>query len=117
MKTFRLDETYEFFVELAKATKLVRIEIFSAVEDPQTFRTRVWLQDIYNLYPTMLNLGKNGEDLRHFHSSEHLNVEISLSVVESPEWLTGIWSESRSRFLELVRARVLSVICSNRNPI
>ncbi|GAB6140616.1 hypothetical protein JCM14076_13450 [Methylosoma difficile] len=108
MRIFRLIGSYEFFVELSNEKKLVRIEIFEDINENFVFRTRVWLQNIYNLYPTMLNLGQNAEYLKQLYSSEHLNVEITLSIADSPEWLTGISFDCEKEFFDIVRSNVMA---------
>jgi len=107
MRIFRLLASYEFFVGSSKEENLIRVEIFEAIGEAQIFRTRVWLQNLYNLYPTMLNFGRNAGDLHRFHSSEHLNAEITLSIADSPDWITGISFLSEAKFLEAIQASVL----------
>jgi hypothetical protein len=110
MRTFRLIESYEFFVKWDIEQKLVRVEMFEAVEEPLVFRTRVWLQNLYNLYPTTLNLGPNNEHVSRLFSSDHLNAEITLSIADNPEWLTGISASSERVFFEMVQSSVIAFI-------
>ena len=58
----------------------------------------------------MLNLGQEGEDLHQLYGSEHLNAEITLSVADSPEWLTGISISSEKQFFEMVRENVIAYL-------
>lgn len=116
MRIFRLVNSYEFYIDLAVDEKLIRIEIFEAADESLVFRTRVWYQNTYNLYPTFLNLGQNGEDLHRVYSSDYLNVDMTATIADSPEWLTGISFPSEKKFFEMIRANVIAFIEKSNKP-
>lgn len=116
MRIFRLVNSYEFYIDLNVEEKLIRIEIFEAIDESLVFRARVWHQNTYNLYPTFLNLGKSGEDLHRTYSSDYLNVDITATVSDSPEWLTGISLPSEKQFFDMVRANVISFFEKSIQP-
>lgn len=79
----------EYFVDIRGAQKVVRVEIFRSKADQSIFRGRAWIQNIYNLYPALVNTDANGKDLRSVHSADELNVEISSLVVADETYLSG----------------------------
>lgn len=85
---FRLVSTYEYFVDIQGSRRLVRIEIFKSIDDA-LFRTRVWLQNIYNLYPALINTDKAGNNLNLTHSADEVNIDISSLVVDNEEYIFG----------------------------
>jgi hypothetical protein len=103
---FRLASTYEHFVVIKGAKKLVRIEIFSMVSSSNVLRCRVWIQNIYNLYPALLNSDKIGNDLHAVHSADELNMEISSIVVENEHYLNGTSCESEQEILDYLADRI-----------
>ncbi len=105
---FQLIETIELLVELTVETKLIRVEIFESANKNGFFRTRIWLQNIYDVYPTMLNHDLNRVGNERIYSSELLNVDITLSVAESPEWMTGIPCDCKEDFFNMIQSRVLN---------
>lgn len=109
MRIFRLVESYEFFLEQAADKKLIRVEVLEAINEYRVYRARVWLQNTYNLYPTFLNLGPHGEDLRQVHSSDQLSMEITTLIAETPEWITGIQSKSAKDFFDFVLERIIAL--------
>jgi len=106
VRTFQLTSTHEFFLEFESDEKLVRVEIFSATNERNIFRTRVWLQNTYNLYPTFLNVGPKGEDLKLIHSCDQLNTDITVLIAASPDWITGVFCAAESDFLVMVASKV-----------
>jgi Arc/MetJ family transcription regulator len=108
MRIFRLIESYEFFLEQSADKRLIRVEVLEATNDNQLFRARVWLQNTYNLYPTFLNLGASGEDLKQVHSSDQISTEISTLIADEPEWLTGIRCKNAKEFLDSILTRVIA---------
>lgn len=88
LKLFRLSEVYEFYADPVEHEKLVRIEIFKSMDASCSLRTRVWLQNTYNLYPTFINCEERSHD--NIYSSDQINQEITLLVATSPDWLTGV---------------------------
>lgn len=108
MHIFSLVKTYEFFLENSDDKRLIRIELFEAIDDGEVLRARVWIQNTYNIYPTFLNLGPQGEDLKLIHSSDQLNIDITLSVSDTPEWITGIRGMSTDSFLDLIQKRIVA---------
>lgn len=107
MEIFHLVESYEFFIEYARDKKLVRVEIFESLGKRGLFRTRAWIQNTYNLYPTFVNMGAHGDDLRQVHSSDQLNMEITTLVAETPDWITGVHMSDKESFLTRIQQRVV----------
>ncbi|MFN8756754.1 MAG: hypothetical protein ACK5YB_14585 [Burkholderiales bacterium] len=110
MTLFRLSGTYEAFVGSEGSQRLVRIEVLVSLKDHEIYRARVWVQSTYNLYPTFLNLGKDGADLKQVHSSDQLNAEITSLIADDPSWATGIACSSEQAFLDQVCRRIETVL-------
>jgi hypothetical protein len=104
---FRLISTYELFFPPGSTERLVRIDVLQSVSDNKMYRARVWRQTTYNLYPTFLNTGNKGEDLRHTHSSDQLDTDITILIAESPDLLTGVRCESEQDFIKYLISRVM----------
>ena len=103
---FRLVSTYELMLTLGSMDRPVRIEVFRSLSDTQLYRARVWAQNTYNLYPTFLNTGQKGEDLRKVHSSDQIDADITSVLAEEPDLLTGKHYRSEEEFLAYVKTRV-----------
>ncbi len=103
---WKLVATYELLLELGQTRRPVRVEVFKSNNGGSRFRARLWVQGTYNLYPTFLNMGPQGQDLRHVHSSEELNQEITSLVVENPAFMEGIEFESEGAFVEALQGLV-----------
>jgi len=90
MDFFKLKNTYEFFVEKNNTDVICRVDVFFALSDEKTIRVRVWLQNIYNLYPFDANSDSMGRDTRVMHSSDQLMQDISSMLDIDPLMLTGL---------------------------
>jgi hypothetical protein len=87
---FKLTSVYEYFLPAKdQPDKLVRLEIFNSVEETDIYRVRVWLQNTYNLYPTLINIDSQGNDLMSIHSSDDLNQDITSIVFSDGEIILG----------------------------
>jgi hypothetical protein len=78
------------------------------------FRARVWIQNTYNLYPTFINTGTQGEDLKQTHSSDQICTEITLLVAEDSEWITGVKSKNAKEFFNLVLEKTIDFFVKNQ---
>lgn len=108
---YKLISTYELLLELGSVEKPVRIEILQS-PDGKKFRTRVWAQNTYNLYPTLMNIDEKGNDLHKMHSSDDLNQEITSLVFEDPELITGKEFASEKEVLQYTEDRISSFVKS-----
>lgn len=99
---YKLISTYELFVSLSGADRLLRIEVFNSVENNTIFRARIWLQNTYNLYPTFMNLSEDGKNLQKFHSSDEMNMEITSLIANDPSFITGNEYGDEREFLDFV---------------
>jgi len=104
---YKLISTYEILLNFSSTERPVRIEIFQS-PDGKKFRTRVWVQNMYNLYPTLLNINEKGDDLHTLHSSDDLNQEITSLVLEDPELIKGKEFDSEDEVLCYIEDRVNS---------
>ena len=103
-KIFKLISTYEYIVEINSAHKPVRVEVFQAVDSVDIYRARVWIQNMYNVYPTFLNTDENGSDLRKVHSCDELNTEITSNIAENERLILGEKYKSEKVFLDYVHS-------------
>jgi len=103
---WKLVATYELLLELGPIHRPVRIEVFKSNNGSSRFRARLWVQGTYNLYPTFLNMGPQGQDLHKIHSSEEMNQEITSLVVENPAFIEGIEFQSEVAFVEALQGLV-----------
>lgn len=103
---FRLISTYEYFVEIKSTKRSVRIEIFTSLDNDGMFKGRVWIQNIYNLYPSLLNSDKAGKDLHAVHSADELNVDISSTIVDDERYLFGIKCNGEKEILNYFEKRI-----------
>lgn len=103
---FKLISIYEVILTLGTVERPVRIEIFRSVNGDSIYRARIWVQNTYNLYPTFINTGHNGEDLHNVHSSDQIDMEITSLIAEDPELITGKHFSSEDGFLNYVRSRI-----------
>jgi len=104
---YKLISTYELLLELGSTERPVRIEIFQ-LPDGKRFRARVWVQNTYNLYPTLININEKGDDLHAVHSSDDLNQEITSLILEDPELIRGKEFNSEDEVLRYVEERINS---------
>jgi len=83
---FLLQSTYDIVLEFSTNIRSVRIEILRSTENPKKFRTRVWDQNTYNLYPTFANMPKEGGITNKMMSCDEINREITtlLSAEDDP---------------------------------
>lgn len=79
--------------------KVARIEVFEAINEPLLFRGRVWLSNTYNIYPSQLNTGDNGEDLHKMYSADVINSEITYHLLSASELIEGKRFISKDDFL------------------
>lgn len=115
LKIFRLSEVYEFYVDSVEYTKLVRIEIFKSTDASCALRTRVWLQNTYNLYPTFINCEENYHN--KIYSSDQINQDITISIAASPDWLTGVEIYDEKTFFNEIYSSVSKFLASNQGPL
>lgn len=104
---YKLISTYEILLDLEPTERPVRIEIFQSA-DGKRFRTRVWVKNMYNLYPSLMNINEKGDDLHAIHSSDDLNQEITSLILEDPELIRGKEFGSEDELLQYVVVRVNS---------
>jgi len=103
---WKLATTYELLLELGQTVRPIRIEVFKSEEACSRFRARIWVQNMYNLYPAYINTGPQGQDLHQVHSSDELNQDITY-IVEDPAFLEGVEFESEGAFVESLQAHIL----------
>jgi len=104
---WKLVATYELLLELGQTRRPVRVEVFKGTNGSSRYRARLWVQGTYNLYPTFLNTGPQGQDLHRMHSSEELNQEITSLVVDDPAFIEGIEYKSEAAFVEALQGLVI----------
>jgi hypothetical protein len=99
IEIWKLSSTYEVLLEIGHTLKPIRIEIFRSQDNQRKFRTRIWEQNTYNLYPTFANILPEGGLENRLMSCDLLNREISIDIAETPEILLGLEWESEEAFL------------------
>lgn len=104
---FKLVSTYEILLYLEQTDRPVRIEVFRSLSDCQMYRARVWVQNTYNLYPTLLNTGNRGEDTHTMHSCDLVNMEITLAIAEDPDFITGKHYKDEEDFVDYIKSRIV----------
>ena len=112
---FRVSAVYEEIVEISTRWRIFRIEILCCEEYPRRKRVRIWLNDFYNLYPSDINSGRNGEDLKACHSCEEINIDITNSVIDDNDLLLGGKEIDDSSLLEYSLERInwyVSLLCN-----
>ena len=96
---FRLISTFECYAEIKATRRLFRIDVLCSVTDSSVFRTRIWIQNTYNLYPTLLNSNPAGRDPHVSHSADELNTDITSVIVDDERYLSGIRCEGEQEAL------------------
>jgi hypothetical protein len=104
---YKLTSTYELLLDLGSTERPVRIEIFQS-PDGKKFRARVWVQNTYNMYPTLMNVNEKGDDLHAMHSCDELNQEITFLILDDPDLIRGKEFESEKKLLQYLETRVNS---------
>jgi hypothetical protein len=87
---FRLMSTFEYSVQIKSTQRWFRIDVLASVSDSSVFRTRIWIENTYNLYPTLLNCDAAGRDLHLVHSADELNTAITSVIVDDPRCMSGV---------------------------
>ncbi len=105
---FKLSNTYEMLLEFKDTSRPVRIEIFCDIENSNLFRARIWDQNTYNLYPTMLNIDEEGGLKNNMYSCDEINREITLTIAEQPTLITGKKYSNEEEFLKYVQSLVVN---------
>ena len=94
-------------LEFKDTSRPVRIEIFCDTENPNLFRARVWDQNTYNLYPTMLNIDEEGGLKNKMYSCDEINREITLTIAEDPALIRGKEYSNEEEFLNYLQSLVI----------
>ena len=105
---FKLSNTYEMLLKFKDTSRPVRIEIFCGIENPNLFRARVWDQNTYNLYPTMLNIDEEGGLKNKMYSCDEINREITLTIADEATLISGKEYSSEEVFLNYVQSLVMN---------
>ncbi len=92
-------------LEIGSATRPVRKEIFRSIENVNYFRARIWDQCTYDLYPTFLNIDL--ENNKKIYSSDELNREITLTVAEESNLITGKEYSNEEEFLKYIKSLII----------
>jgi hypothetical protein len=88
-KIFKLKSVFEYQFDSNGRQRSARIEVFQSLREPRLLRGRVWLQDFYNLYPSIANTSAEGVDQRRIHSADEVSVEISTFLTSDDRYLTA----------------------------
>ena len=64
------------------------------------------MQNTYNLYPTFLNIDKDGHDLKSIHSSDEINVEITSIISEDDSLIVGKFFNNEEEVLDYIISRI-----------
>ena len=95
LNLFSLIDTLE--VRVDKSQQIIRIEILKSTN---IYRTRIWLSEVYNLYPSTLNSDSVGNCLANIHSADTLNRDVTTIVLTSQSQLDGEASESKEEYIK-----------------
>jgi len=93
-------------IEDQNIARPIRIEILQSLDNPNIFRPRVWVKNTYNVYPTTVNTGPKGEDLRSMHSSDDFNNDISNILAEDESFFVGKYYDNEDQVLQYAINRV-----------
>ena len=97
MEYYELIRTVEFDLTEDAYTKMVRVELMRSNSNQDKYRAKLMELRDYNMYPSIMNTGPKGEDLRNFHSADRIWCEIP---VASYELYMGFISESEEAALQ-----------------
>ena len=70
---FILVETYEFQVEIGEDEWPTRVELFEAINKPNTYRARIWQTEFFRIQPTFSHDDKS--DPKHEPSDEEIQID------------------------------------------
>ena len=104
-KLFELSNTYEMLLDFGSTTRPIRIEIFRGIENINLFRARIWDQCTYNLFPTFLNIDLDSK--KKIYSSDEINREITLTIAEEPNFITGKEYLNEKEFLKYIKSLII----------
>lgn len=104
---YRLISTYELLLTVGGAERPARIEVFQS-QDGSKYRARIWIQNTYNLYPTLMNTNNSGDDLHTMHSSDEINQEITSIILEDPGLVTGKEFNGEDQLISYIETRLKS---------
>ena len=104
---YRLISTYELLLNIGSAVRPVRIEVFKS-PDGDKYRAHIWMQNRYNLYPSLMNTNEKGDDLHTLHSSDEINQEITALVLDNPDFVSGKEFDSEDKFVRHIEMQIKS---------
>ena len=97
MEYYNLIKTIEFDLTDDTYTRMVRVELMRSNLDPNKYRAKLMELRDYNMYPSIMNTGPKGEDLRNFHSADRIWHE---NPVASLDLCIGFISDSEEKALQ-----------------
>jgi len=105
MEYYELIKTIEFDIEEESMTKMVRVELLCSNVNADKYRAKLMELTDYNLYPSLINSGPKGEDLRQCHSADRVWRDLPIG---SMELYTGFIAASEEAALERAINEMLS---------
>lgn len=109
---FELLACYELVWPDSRVYPPLRFEVLRAVDDASLYRARVWLKTRYNVYPSSMNTGSDGGDLRRVHSADELNAEITSLLADDSAFFTGMRFATQDAFVGYLRSKLESFVSS-----
>ena len=97
MEYFKLINTIEFDIKVVAQTKIVRVELLKSNINNNKYRAKLMEITDYNLYPSIINTGPKGEDLKQCHSADRIWRDLP---VEDSDLYIGYVAESEEAALE-----------------
>lgn len=102
VEVFELAKTYETELHTVSGLTSLRVEVFRSLKTPKLYRCRAWVSNEYNLYPSILNSGPQGEDLKKIHTADTISTEITHIIADDENLFRGFVSEDEERAFERV---------------
>ena len=82
----------------------------SEIDNVSVKRVRIWRKDMFNLYPSDVNSGKQGEDLHRLHSCEEINIDITSTVVSEEDLIKSGRKINDDELLDMIFVKISDYI-------